>query len=64
MRSIGTWLLILGIGSFVLPLFGLQFKLLNAAGEGAPYIGLGAAVLGGLLLGVSFLMPPPSQQAE
>ena len=50
MKKLGTYLLIFGIGSFVLPLVGLQFKIFNAMGESQGMVGAGAVVLGGLLL--------------
>lgn len=55
MRSAGISLLILGIGSAILPFLGLQFKLLMAFGDAAPYVGGGLAVLGAVLLGISFM---------
>ncbi len=53
MRSTGALLLVLGVGSFVLPMFGLQFKLLQALGDTTPYVGSGLAVVGAILLLVS-----------
>jgi hypothetical protein len=50
MKKLGTYLLIFGVGSFVLPLFGLQFKLFSAMGESQGMVGAGAVVLGGLLM--------------
>lgn len=32
-NNIGVWMLIIGVGSFLLPLVGLQFKLIGALGE-------------------------------
>lgn len=55
MRQIAVWLLVLGVGSFILPMMGMQFRLLSAFGEATPFIGGGMAVLGGILLGVSFV---------
>lgn len=55
MRQLAVWLLILGVGSFILPMMGLQFKLLSLFGEATPFVGGGMAVLGGILLGVSFV---------
>jgi hypothetical protein len=46
-------MMILGLGGFLLPLMGLQFKLLLLLGDSTPYVAAGLAVLGGILLGVS-----------
>lgn len=54
MRSWGIWLVILGVGAFVLPYFGLQFKILNMFGEALPMVAGGIAVVGAVLLGLSF----------
>lgn len=53
MRNTGVLLLVIGVGSFVLPMFGLQFKLLRVLGDATPYVGAGLAVVGGILLLVS-----------
>ena len=50
MTRIGTFLLIAGLASFVLPLVGLQLKIFNALGEYQTMAGIGAIVVGGLLL--------------
>ena len=50
MKKLGTYLLIFGLGSFVLPMVGLQFKIFNAMGESQGMVGAAAVVLGGLLL--------------
>ena len=50
MTRIGTFLLIAGLASFVLPLVGLQLKIFNAFGESRTMAGLGAIVLGVVLL--------------
>lgn len=50
MRGWGITLLILGIGSFILPLMGMQFRLLSLFGDAAPIVGIALAVIGGLLL--------------
>lgn len=46
----GVGLLFLGIGSFILPLFGMQFRLLNLFGAAAPVAGVFFALVGGGLL--------------
>lgn len=62
MRGWGIWMVILGIGSFILPMMGLQFKLLALFGEYTPVAGIGLAVVGGILVGVSFIMPPAAAE--
>lgn len=54
MRSGGIWLLVLGIGAFVLPYFGLQFKILSVFGDALPMVAGGVAVVGAILLALSF----------
>lgn len=49
MRTVGTYCLVFGVGSFVLPMLGLQFKLLSLFGSATPLVGLGLIVLGGVL---------------
>ncbi|MCY2963511.1 MAG: hypothetical protein NT069_07645 [Planctomycetota bacterium] len=50
MVRLAIWLLVLGIGSIVLPMMGMQFKLLSALGDNAPYVGGGMAAIGLVLL--------------
>ena len=50
MKRIGTLLLIAGLASFVLPLVGLQLKIFNALGDNQTMVGLGAIVVGVVLL--------------
>ena len=50
MTRIGTFLLIAGLASFVLPMVGLQLKIFNAFGENQTMAGIGAVLLGGVLL--------------
>lgn len=54
MRTWGIWLLVLGVGAFILPYFGLQFKILNVFGEALPMVAGGIAVVGAVLLALSF----------
>ena len=54
MRGWGIMLLILGIGSFVLPFLGVQFRLLAIFGIFAPVLGGILAVVGAVLLILSF----------
>ena len=49
MRTLGTYCLIFGVGSFVLPMVGLQFKLLSLFGSATPFVGLALIALGGVL---------------
>jgi hypothetical protein len=50
MTRIAVLLLVLGIGSFILPLFGLQFRLLNLFGDAQPIASIVMALVGGALL--------------
>lgn len=54
MRSAGIWLLALGVGAFILPYVGLQFKILSIFGEALPMVAGGMAVVGAVVLGLSF----------
>jgi hypothetical protein len=50
MRGWGTWMVILGIGSFILPLFNLQFMLLNYLGPARPIVAVFLIVIGGAMM--------------
>ena len=50
MKSYALIMIVLGAGSFILPLFGLQFRLLTIFGSATPYLGAGLAVLGVVIL--------------
>jgi hypothetical protein len=54
-RRLGVWMLVLGLGSFVLPLFGLQFRLLRFAGDSQWIAGTVLAIIGGLLVAWSYM---------
>lgn len=54
MRSAGIWMLVLGVGAFVLPYFGLQFKILSIFGDALPMVAGGIAVIGAVVLALSF----------
>ena len=54
MRGLGIMLLIFGIGSFVLPMMGMQFRLLSLFGEYSQIAGGVLAVIGAILVAVSF----------
>jgi uncharacterized membrane protein YgdD (TMEM256/DUF423 family) len=57
MRSWGIYLLIFGIGSFLLPMMGLQFKLLSLLGNSTPIVGGVLTVAGVVLLVLASLSP-------
>ena len=40
MKKLGFWLIVLGVGAFILPKIGLQFKIINLFGK---YQGVAAA---------------------
>ena len=50
MRTAGIYCLIFGVGSLVLPLVGLQFRLLSLFGAATPVVAVGLIVVGGVLL--------------
>lgn len=54
MRNAGIWLLVLGAGSFLLPLIGLQFRILDLLGEARPLIAGVMAAAGAVMLALSF----------
>jgi hypothetical protein len=64
MRTAGIWMLVFGIGAFVLPFMGLQFKILAVFGEALPYVAGGLAVVGAILLALSFRGGPQPQTQE
>ncbi len=49
MKGWGVFCIILGVGSFILPKMGVQFKLISIFGEAAPVVG-GVLVLLGVVL--------------
>lgn len=60
MQRLGCFLFILGAGSFILPLFGLQFKLLMLFGDATPIVGVVLALVGLVL----FLAPTLLKKAS
>jgi len=54
MRQWGIYLLMFGVGSFVLPMFGLQFKILSVFGESLPLVAGAMAVGGAAMVGLSY----------
>ena len=61
MKRIGTFLFIAGLASFVLPLVGLQLKIFSAFGESQTIAGLGAIVLGVVLLAAGARSTPATE---
>jgi len=61
MRSAGIWLLVLGVGAFILPYVGLQFKILSIFGDALPMVAGGTAVIGAVVLALSFRAAPQAQ---
>ncbi|MDR0271277.1 hypothetical protein [Paenibacillus sp.] len=59
MLRTGILFLILGLGAFILPQFGLQFKLFNVLeeifGGSQTIVEIGVAVLGAVLVGISLI---------
>jgi hypothetical protein len=55
MKNLGVLLLVLGAGSFILPMLGLQFKLMRLFGDAQPIVAIIAVLLGAVLLGISFM---------
>ena len=49
MKRLGWFLVILGVGSFILPLFGLQFKLMMLFGD-SPIVAIVMAIVGAIIL--------------
>ena len=49
-KRVGTTLIVIGVFSFLLPLFGLQFRLINLLENSQPTVGILLLALGGLLL--------------
>jgi hypothetical protein len=57
-------MLVLGIGAFVLPYMGLQFKILAIFGDSLPYVAGGLAVVGAIVLAISFRGGPQTQTQQ
>jgi hypothetical protein len=53
LRRFAVGCLVLGIGTFVLPLMGFQFRLIEAMGPAGPIVGIVLIVVGGFLWFVS-----------
>jgi uncharacterized membrane protein YeaQ/YmgE (transglycosylase-associated protein family) len=50
MRSFGILLLVLGLGSFVLPMMNLQFRIMSVFGKSSSTVAIVMAVVGAVLL--------------
>jgi hypothetical protein len=61
MRNTAIFLVILGVGAFVLPMFGLQFKILSIFGEATPMVAGGMVFAGAVMLFLSFRARPEVQ---
>jgi|GEM_PF-5202667 len=57
-RKIGVTLMILGVGSLLLPMMGLQFRVLALMGESAQLVGAGLAYLGAMMFVVAMRSQP------
>jgi hypothetical protein len=54
MRQWGIYLLIFGVGAFILPIVGLQFTILSVFGESLPLVAGAMAVVGCAMVGLSY----------
>jgi hypothetical protein len=61
MRNTAIFLLVLGVGAFVLPMFGVQFKILSLFGAATPMVAGGMALVGAVMLFMSFRSGPAAQ---
>jgi len=50
MKSWGIFFIIMGVGSLVLPLLGVQFILMSLLDSGQPWSGIGVALVGGVMI--------------
>jgi hypothetical protein len=67
MKRLAQWgatLVVLGIGSFVLPMVGMQFRIFDLLAPAQPGAGIGCAVVGAILLLVSLRKKAPVQQSS
>lgn len=49
MQGWGVWLILLGVGSFILPMFGRQFILISIFGPAAPVVSV-LFIVGGIVM--------------
>jgi hypothetical protein len=64
MRNGGIGLLVFGVGAFILPYFGLQFKILSIFGDALPMVAGGLALAGAVMLALSFRGEPQAPAAK
>lgn len=62
MKSIGGWLFIFGIGSFLLNMFGMEFKLLSWIDNWGPTVGIAIRV-GLIVVGAALWLIGRKQEA-
>lgn len=60
----GILLLILGVGSFLLPLIGFQFSLMSLIEEYQPWAGIGVSAVGALIVIAFILNRKPEDQGQ
>jgi hypothetical protein len=53
MASIGVLLVVLGLGSLVLPMLNMQFRLMEIVDPYQPFAGIGVAIIGAVLIAVA-----------
>jgi hypothetical protein len=56
----GVTFIVLGAGSFILPMMGVQFRLISLFGEAAPVVGVVLLALGVLMV----VMGPKSEEGQ
>lgn len=64
MGRAGFWFLVLGVGSFILPKIGLQFRLMNLFGENQNIVAIILVVVGILLTIISRIQGNKSEQNQ
>ena len=68
MVGLGAFLVILGIGSLVLPMFDIQFQLMSLLDDYQPVAGIAVAAIGAVLILMGLRRPktevivPPAQE--
>jgi len=60
----GILLLILGVGSFVLPMIGFQFSLMSLIEDYQPWAGIGVAAIGAMITIAFALNKKPQGSTE
>ena len=63
MARIGLLLVVLGLGSLVLPLLDMQFTFMQLVDDYQPFAGIIAAAIGGVLLYISMQRERPAPAA-